>query len=49
MSDRVLLNLINELRKRVKMQGLLRILTLFRNYSIKFIKQEHKFYILFII
>ena len=49
MSDRVLLNLINELRERVKMQGVLSILMLFRNYFIKFIKQEHKFYILFII
>ena len=31
MSDHVLLNLLNELRKRDKMQGLPSILSLFRN------------------
>ena len=36
MSAHVLLNLINELRKRDKMQGLRTILWLFRNEFIKF-------------
>ena len=36
MSVHVLLNLSNELRKRDKMQGLLRILSLFRNKFNKF-------------
>ena len=31
MSDHVLFNLLNELRKRDKMRGLLSILSLFRN------------------
>ena len=36
MSANVLLNLLNELRKRDKMQGLLIILSLFRNELNKF-------------
>ena len=36
MSAPVLLNLLNELRKRDKMRGLLSILSLFRNDFIKF-------------
>ena len=36
MSAHVLLNLINELRKRDKMRGLLSVLSLFRNQFNKF-------------
>ena len=49
MSAHVLLNLLNKLRKRDKMQGLPSILSLFRNKSlINSIIQEHECYILFI-
>ena len=42
MSAHVLLNLLNELRKRDKMGGLLSILYLFRNKFNKTIIQEHE-------
>ena len=42
MSVHVLLNLLNHSRKRDKMQGLLSILSLFRNELNKFIIQEHE-------
>ena len=40
MSAHVLLNLLNKLRKRDKMQGLLNILSLFRNEFKKFNKKS---------
>ena len=40
MSAHVLLNLLNELRKRDKMRGLTRILSLFRNEFDKFNKYK---------
>ena len=43
MSAHILLNLLNELKKRDKMRGLPRILSFFRNEFNKFIKiQEHE-------
>ena len=42
MSAHVLLNLLNELRERDKMQGLPRILSLFTTRLINSIKQEHE-------
>ena len=48
MSAHVLLNLLNELGKRDKMQGLPGILSLFRN-EFNSIIQEHECKILFII
>ena len=48
MSTHVLLNLLNELRKRDKMRGMPSILCLFRNEFNYSIKQEHKCKILFI-
>ena len=42
MSAPVLLNLLNELGKRDKMQGLLSILSLFRKSLINSIIQEHE-------
>ena len=42
MSVIVLLNLLNVLGKRDKMQGLSSILTLFHKEKINLIKQEHK-------
>ena len=42
MSAHVLLNVLNKLRKRDKMQGLQSILSLFRNEFINSILQEHK-------
>ena len=50
MSAHVLLNLLNGLRKRDKMQGLLGILSLFQNeFKINSIIQEHECKILFTI
>ena len=43
MSAHVLLNLLNELRKRDKMRGLPSILSLFRNEFNEFIIQEHEY------
>ena len=48
MSAHVLLNLLNELRKRDKMRGLLSILSLFAKRLISLILQEHGCQILFI-
>ena len=48
MSVHVLLNLINKLRKRDKLQGLSSILYLFATSLINSIIQEHKSCILFI-
>ena len=42
MSAHVLLNLLNELGKRVKLRGLPSILSLFRNELINSIIQKHK-------
>ena len=42
MSAHVLLNLLNELRKRNKMRGLQSILLLFRNEFNNLIIQEHE-------
>ena len=42
MSAHVLLNSLNELRKRDKMRGLPSILSLFRNCLINSIIQEHE-------
>ena len=42
MSANVLLNLLNELRKRDKMRGLLIILSLFRNELNKFNNTKHE-------
>ena len=42
MSAHVLLNLLNELRKRDKMRGLPSIFSLFRKKLINSIIQEHK-------
>ena len=42
MSAHVLLNLLNELRERDKMQGLPSILSLFTTRLINSIKQEHE-------
>ena len=42
MSAHVLLNLLNELRKRDKIRGLPSILSLFRNEFNNSIKQEHE-------
>ena len=42
MSAHVLLNLLNELKKRDKMRGLSSILFLFGNEFNKFIIQEHE-------
>ena len=42
MSAHIFLNLLNELGKRDKMQGLLSILFLFRNEFNKFNKKEHE-------
>ena len=42
MSAHGLLNLLNKLRKRDKMQGLLSILSFFRNKLINSIIQEHE-------
>ena len=49
MSAQVLLNLLNELRKRYKMRGLLNILFFFATSLINSIKQEHecRFYLSF--
>ena len=49
MSAHVLLNLLNQLRKRDKMRGLPSILFLFRNEFKEFNNTEHECYILFII
>ena len=49
MSAHVLLNLLNELRKRDKLQRLPSILSLFATRLINSIIQEHKCKILFII
>ena len=49
MSAHVLLNLLNELKKRNKMGGLLSMLSLFRNEFNKFIIQGHECYIDFFI
>ena len=42
MSAHVLLNLLNELRKRDKMRGFPSIISLFRNEFINSIIQEHE-------
>ena len=42
MSDHVLLNLLNELGKRDKMQGLSSILSIFHNEFKNSIKREHE-------
>ena len=49
MSDHVLLNILNELRKRDNILGLLSILSLFAKSCISSIILEHECYILFII
>ena len=48
MSAHVLLNLLNELRKRDKMRDLVSISSLFSNELINLIIQEHECLILFI-